>query len=437
MLGLVVICVIPYSHRSLPVVPQFSAINLTVAVLFDTFVSLVFALQYRASGYRPLGVLTFGYSTTAVLALAQGLGFPGIMSERGLFSANPQTFIWMWMAWHAGFALLMIVFAMLRRSPERDRTEPSNAHVWAVVGCGCALGYAVAIVAFRCSLPTLITHTVYTASFRPFEALLIVATIAAIGSMIVATRLRSVLDLWLTVALLGMLGELVLTAFGGARFSAGWYLARILGQATSCAAALTFFAELVVLYTRMSRMAFIDQLTGLGNRRTFDQRIDEALRNSVRTTEPVSLLMLDVDDFKKFNDVYGHFAGDQALRTVAASIRSAARRPLDTAARYGGEEFAVVLPNTDLAGAVKVGERIGAELAAYKIPHKGSRAGPYVTVSIGAATACGNEVDVEGLVQRADAALYDAKAKGRNIVSTGANAPSKMLRATPSEEITA
>jgi diguanylate cyclase (GGDEF)-like protein len=436
-LGIVVICVMPFSHRTMPVAPQFLTINLTVAVIFDLFVSLVLALQYRASGYKPIGVLMLGYSTTATLAISQVFGFPGILSERGMFSANSQTFVWLWIAWHAGFAVLVVVYALTRRTAHRDRAEPTNAMVWGIVGAGCALGCVIALIAFRCSLPVLIVKTVYTPSFRPIEALLILATLASIGTIVVLTRLRSVLDLWLTVALLGMLGETILTALGGARFSAGWYVARIFGQLTNCAVALTFFAELAVLYMRMSRLAYVDALTGLGNRRTFDQRLDEGVRNSVRECQPISLLMLDVDDFKKYNDFYGHIAGDDALRKVAASIGVCAARPLDTAARFGGEEFAVVLPNTDLDGAVDVAERIRAELAKQEIPHEASRAGPHLTVSIGVATARIDDVTIYKFIARADAALYEAKANGRNMVAIAPSAPNEAPPPTRTEELSA
>jgi diguanylate cyclase (GGDEF)-like protein len=185
---------------------------------------------------------------------------------------------------------------------------------------------------------------------------------------------------------------------------------------TSVTVALVFLGEFARLSYRFAQLAAVDPLTGLANRRSFDERLEEGLRAFMRTGEPLTLLMIDVDDFKRFNDTYGHVAGDGALRAIADAIRDVVNRPRDVVARYGGEEFVIVLSDTPLEGALSVAERIRIEVVRRRIPHKANRAAPYVTVSLGAASARGGSPDARELIERADTALYRAKDAGRNRV---------------------
>ena len=177
--------------------------------------------------------------------------------------------------------------------------------------------------------------------------------------------------------------------------------------------ALTASAE------RLAEMASTDPLTGLANRRRFDAALDEEWRRAKRDGSPVSLLLLDVDRFKAYNDRYGHQRGDDCLRAVASAVRSAILRPGDLIARYGGEEFVVLLPSTDEFGAVLVAERVRAAVEDLRLPHDGSvDCGSVVTASIGCAAGEPADGGQEGadLLARADARLYEAKRRGRNRV---------------------
>jgi diguanylate cyclase (GGDEF)-like protein len=157
-----------------------------------------------------------------------------------------------------------------------------------------------------------------------------------------------------------------------------------------------------------------DSLTGLANRRHFDEVLMAAWHAIHRSETPLSLLMIDVDRFKTFNDRLGHLAGDEALSALGACFRDIIRREGDLVARYGGEEFAVILPHTDADGAMRVAEILRRAVAALEIKHPGIDGGR-MTVSIGIATATPMvEMTVADLIATADAALYDAKAKGRN-----------------------
>ena len=164
----------------------------------------------------------------------------------------------------------------------------------------------------------------------------------------------------------------------------------------------------------LAMLASLDGLTGLANRRTFDQALDADIRRNTRTGSPLSLLLMDIDGFKLFNDSYGHGGGDRCLQRVAQAVAGVPNRAGDTVARYGGEEFAVILPETDLAGAFAVAERIRRAVEALGIPHMASPVGPVVTLSVGVAASCGPALDARELLETADAALYRAKRAGRN-----------------------
>ncbi len=181
--------------------------------------------------------------------------------------------------------------------------------------------------------------------------------------------------------------------------------------------------ELLEANTELVRLSHIDGLTGVSNRRAFDEEFAKEWERSFRDTTPLSLLMIDVDGFKLFNDYYGHQAGDDCLKSIAGLLKTVAKRPADAVARYGGEEFVITLPSTDPDGAVIVAERFRARIEALAIPHEKSPLSDVVTVSIGVGTVTPViGVTPHFLIERADQALYQAKNSGRNTVVT-ARAP--------------
>jgi len=174
--------------------------------------------------------------------------------------------------------------------------------------------------------------------------------------------------------------------------------------------------RLTAASTELGRLAATDQLTGLANRRHFDQELDREWQRAAREDLALSLLLLDIDFFKLYNDSYGHAGGDLVLQAVSATIVGVLHRSADLAARWGGEEFVVLLPNTDLAGAVEVAERVRAAVEEANIPHQGSQCGQ-LTVSVGVATAYpAFHQGPKPLAAEADANLYEAKHQGRNRV---------------------
>ncbi len=173
--------------------------------------------------------------------------------------------------------------------------------------------------------------------------------------------------------------------------------------------------ELLEANRELERLSQSDGLTSLPNRRYLDTYLDGEWRKSLREGTELSMLMIDVDRFKQYNDTYGHVAGDDVLRQVGAALQRCMSRPGDLAARFGGEEFGVVLPGTPSSGARLVAEKIRLEVAALQVPHSGGVEGGFVTISIGGAcTIADGSNSITSLIETADAALYQAKHGGRN-----------------------
>jgi diguanylate cyclase (GGDEF)-like protein len=173
--------------------------------------------------------------------------------------------------------------------------------------------------------------------------------------------------------------------------------------------------ELTAANQRLETISHQDGLTGIANRRAFDFLIERQFLEATRRKEPFSVVLCDVDHFKPYNDRYGHVAGDECLRQIAAALAGGCKRATDVAARYGGEEFALLLPDTPGEGALRVVEQVRLAVAALAIPHEGSLVSSVVTFSAGIASyAPERDKKPQDLVTRADQALYRAKDLGRN-----------------------
>ena len=175
----------------------------------------------------------------------------------------------------------------------------------------------------------------------------------------------------------------------------------------------------------MERISYLDGLTGIANRRKFNEFLDLSWNFSKRQSLPISLIMMDIDFFKAYNDTAGHLEGDAALIQIAQALARTAVRKTDLVARYGGEEFACVLPGTSLENAVFMAEKLRSSVLSLQIPHHHFIAGNYVTISLGVASMIPEkDAPFRLLIQAADAALYHAKESGRNMVSI---APTQQL----------
>ena len=249
-------------------------------------------------------------------------------------------------------------------------------------------------------------------------------------------QLRSGLALMVLMLVAGMAMAWVLASYSIIRpLDALGRAARRLGdgdvtaQATMPTMAVDELARLATVFNqavaqiadrdlRLEKLAMQDALTGLANRRYFDVALTREWAHAARSLRPMALIMIDVDHFKRYNDRYGHPAGDSCLRTVATAIEDAVRQSSDTAARYGGEEFAIIVPDTDVMGAMRLAERLVRQITALRVTHQGAPSGR-LSISVGVAginpalVISGAETNAQWLVDAADAALYRAKNAGR------------------------
>jgi diguanylate cyclase (GGDEF)-like protein len=178
---------------------------------------------------------------------------------------------------------------------------------------------------------------------------------------------------------------------------------------------VTMSEELRAANAQLEELSSVDALTGLMNRRALDARLQQELDLARRESKPLTLVLCDVDHFKRYNDAAGHVAGDACLRRVGQLLKETCRRPSDCAGRYGGEEFALILPNTPRSGAMTYARALMRTIEISAIPHPDSPTGANITLSGGITTCVPDEsTSVEGLIIRADEALYNAKSTGRN-----------------------
>jgi diguanylate cyclase (GGDEF)-like protein len=173
--------------------------------------------------------------------------------------------------------------------------------------------------------------------------------------------------------------------------------------------------QLLRLQRELEDLSFKDGLTGIANRRRFDTLVGQEWDAAYRSGRPISVILIDIDFFKQYNDHYGHIQGDECLRRVAVALKAGATRPRDFLARYGGEEFVLVLPETDAKGAEAVAARCREAVAEAKIAHERSSVAPMVTISLGVGTITPAATDrALGFIEAVDKRLYRAKQRGRN-----------------------
>lgn len=173
--------------------------------------------------------------------------------------------------------------------------------------------------------------------------------------------------------------------------------------------------KLLQLQKQLEELSYQDGLTGVANRRMFDNRFQMEWSNAQRTSQPLSLILLDIDYFKQYNDHYGHVRGDDCLKSVGQALSGAAVRPRDLLARYGGEEFVLLLPETDAQAAAQVAERCRQLIRGQNIQHAHSQVAPQLTISLGVGTLIPGPFDQsQAFLERVDRLLYKAKHQGRN-----------------------
>ncbi len=430
---------VPFARHSLPVVPVLLPMVGSIAAVAQLLTGAMLYNRYRQSGLPSVAILAIVYITALLTSLAFLISLPDVTPQTGIL--RPITRLASWYYLIGSLVFVVQIVALVRADDAERRNRHASSHqalnrvllgtLLAIVGC--AILGPVASAPFASIFATKTFTLVRLYVIVPAIALALVVAYAYVNS--VFQRRLTMIRLWLGVVVLATFFQLVLsTEYSTPHFSVGW----IVVLAFWVVASALFLTTMVVnVYDTLSMLSLhnealyeqsvSDELTGLLNRRGFNLRLEEQFRRSARIEESLAVLLIDMDDFKRYNDTFGHQSGDRAIASVARVIASMLRRAGDAGARIGGDEFAVILPKTDMAGAVSVAERIRANVERLAIVQGDGARFPQITVTVGVTSAhlsgahvleASMSAETTVLIGRADAALYAAKDAGRNCVRT-------------------
>ena len=434
---LVFLIAAPFATTPLPKQWAFIPVYESALVINDLITSVLLFGQFLINRTRAMLVLVCAYAFTALMAAVHALSFPGLFGAQGVIGGDAQTTAWLYMFWHAGFPVLVMAYARLDGQIAAPLRRTMPLAIGSVV-LGVLVIALLATLGEHTLLPSIMQGNGYSSIMRGVATSVWALSALALYSLW-KRRTQSVLDMWLMVTMCAWLCDIGLSAvFNGGRFDLGFYAGRMFGLLAASFVLCVLLIENGWMYLRLldttrelQRLSTVDALTSIANRRAFDDALAGEWRRAIRNNTMLSLLLIDVDHFKLYNDHYGHVAGDECLKSVAGVLGRMAQRSGELAARYGGEEFAVLLPYLDMHEVLELAERIRSDLAELALPHAASRVGNKVTVSIGVASirpasiqaeqgvlaGSGLTVDPVALVVAADEALYFAKEAGRNRVS--------------------
>jgi diguanylate cyclase (GGDEF)-like protein len=414
--------VTPFASISLGASYPLFAMLLAASMMGTGITAMLLISQSRAMRSLPTGVLGAGFAYAGATMLPYALLYHGMFPGLGdAIGAAPTAHEYLWFLWQVGLLIAILAYQRLRFA--ENRRSQSRVRGRFVIGA--------LIVAYAVVTPFVIwTHglpaTFLDGHWTPLFALVMAPIILVLALIAVVETLRrrkraSVLDAWIAVVAFAVIAEVYLTLVGSGRFTLGWYASRtvmlvattivltvLLGQSSR------LYAELVDRAEELESEAHTDTLTGLPNRRRFDEEFVRAFGSAIRRASPIAVAIIDIDRFKQYNDSFGHQAGDEALKEIAGAIAESVERSGDFAARYGGEEFVVILEDTTLGGAAGVAERIRSAVLDTAIRAPG---GGVLSVSVGVAARLPGS-SREALLRQADAALYEAKNGGRNRVAS-------------------
>jgi diguanylate cyclase (GGDEF)-like protein len=424
----------PRAHQTLPAITSFMPMCALTVFTMSGIAAFLLGARFTVTQQPMIGALGGAYAFTAITVALQLLMFPGIFTRTGLFGAGAYSAAWMWVFWHAGFPLLVIVAALIRdRFPGKSIELPHiDFWTWALIGVPTALAAALGVLAVYADLSAPFHMAPETGVLSGGRTAVVICSldVLAIVVVLIKGRLRTVLDLWITIALLASFVDATLNLLSIVQFTLGWYVARVFSMLAPGVLVCVLVWEVTVLYRKLSEAhttllhtSIRDALTRVYNRSYFDDQFRREFERATRNRQPLSLVMVDVDNFKDYNDAFGHLRGDACLRVIADALAGTARRPGDFVARYGGEEFALVLPDTGLSEASTIAEQ--ARLAVMDLGLTAPIPAGQITISAGCATTIDPNTlsTLSALVHAADAALYDAKRAGRNRVQSVTSLP--------------
>lgn len=432
VVAMLAVALVPSAFADRPgrAVPAFLAVVGALWATAEMLTAYLLLSQFMVNGVRMFLALAAAYMFTGLLSIPYLLSFPGAMGELTTFAKLDlaQTSVLLWTIWHLAFPLIIAVAVLRERwSSTRVVGEVSlRRECTSVLVLVTATCLVVAVVTFSLGRfsPTFLEHGQLTPLFVLVAAPSVLVANVAVALLILRRKPLTSLQIWIAVALAMAAIDAVLNATTFGRYTPRWYVGKLLTLATASVVLVALLGEISALYRRIGALAMTDSLTGLYNRRTFDDSAAWVMRLLRRQGGDAAVLMIDVDLFKGFNDRYGHAAGDACLRRVASVLQDTLRRSGDVLARYGGEEFVALLPATSRASAVDIAERARNGVQALAIPYDDGAAGTdVVTISVGVAhTHVLIEGDPADLLAAADRALYAAK-QYRNVTIAASREP--------------
>ncbi|MCQ4087462.1 GGDEF domain-containing protein [Saccharibacillus sp. JS10] len=431
-----------FAHWQLPDFFAFFPVIGAWGIFGDILTAFILFNQFRASPILPLLILGSTFLLNGLLSFLYLMTLMDAMPTIGTWMTDTQSGSWLWCFWHASFPIGILLFTASMRSQIRKALMPRE-QVRKILTLTTLSVIAIAVLLFMLVtfghdwLPVIIENGDYskliTSGIGPF--LWVLNAVAFVVS-IFPYRKTGILRVWLRVSSLAFLLGITLSLSAGERFTVGWYGARIDSLIASIVVVVAIVSEVNKLFVRLSRqreelkeskqaleaaneqlkeLAGIDSLTRIANRRKFDETLKQELNAPQREKEPLSLLMIDIDFFKAYNDNYGHLGGDMVLRSVAPKLESEALAHFGFTARYGGEEFAIILPGHSEQEAEQIAELMLESVRSLNIPHQHSGVSNQITISVGGCTLYpGEKTTPHDLIHRADQALYQAKAQGRS-----------------------
>jgi len=348
---------------------------------------------------------------TFAIALMVGPGVSGLFAAAFFHETQGQSYLLAFNNWATADALGIAAFIPLAFSF-------NSVEMRDLFRLGSFLKTVVILTAALAVMTLSLLVTQFSMLFLIFPTLLAVDLLLAFAGSAIASAGLSLIAIYLTVNSQGVFGlwhsDLPLSRGVALQIFLAFQVLALFPVSIRIWSRRILVEDLNRSNAQLLTLASLDGLTGLFNRRSLDAQLDQEWRRAIRLKTPIALVMIDVDHFKQFNDLYGHPEGDETLRVVARTLLTSVRRAQDGVARYGGEEFALLLPHTDLVGAQKVAETIRASVLSLKIPHPQSP-WKYVTVSVGCSALTPTlGIDQADLLHLADAALYKAKSDGRN-----------------------
>jgi diguanylate cyclase (GGDEF)-like protein len=420
---LLAVGITPFAGMALPESDTLISAIMGATLTGLAAVAFLMFSQYRNSGSPAIAILGLGYAICAGYLAGYLAVYPAVLRNTAT-EAAPRG-VWLYLLLHAIFPVLIVLYAWARSRYDAGalaRRTPVALPFTIVVTL--AVATVIGASALLLALPKLFSDGHWTLTMRWAMLTVIAEALVAIVALKRITGIHSILDLWLSIALFAVGLDSYLVLVSDARFTVGWYASYFALLGSVIAVLATFVHQINRMYGALARaashldeQAHVDGLTGIANRRRFDEYAARVVGTAQRRNAPLSALICDIDNFKLFNDSFGHLAGDDCLREVARIIREGAPRPGDLVARYGGEEFVVILVDTPSPGAAIVAERIRAAIENAAIKHAPNAAFPIVTISIGVCELSIGGDTVAGMLGGADAALYTAKNAGRNRVA--------------------